>query len=56
MPLFDKAERVKIRSPQQRTNRIDLTPYKSFLQKYKVGVTVDLPSKVVNRLVPSSGA
>lgn len=43
MPLFDKAERVKIRSPQQRTNRIDLTPYKSFLQKYKVGVTVDLP-------------
>ena len=43
MPQFDKAEKVKIRSPQERTNRIDLTPYKNFLQKYKVGVTVDLP-------------
>ncbi len=43
MPLFDKAERVKTPSPQQRTNRIDLTPYKDFLKKYKVGVTIDLP-------------
>ena len=29
MPLFDKAEKVKIRSPQERTNRIDLTPIRA---------------------------
>ncbi len=45
MPSFDKAVEVEIRSPQQRTNRIDLTPYKGFLQKWKVGITVDLPLK-----------
>ncbi|MAG35708.1 MAG: hypothetical protein CL878_05615 [Dehalococcoidia bacterium] len=43
MPNFDEAEKVKTRSPQARTNRIDLTPYKAFLEQYEVGVTVDLP-------------
>ena len=43
MPNFSEAEKVKTRTPKPRINRIDLTPYKDFLQQYEVGVTVDLP-------------
>ena len=43
MPEFTEAQKVETRTPRTRTSRIDLTPYKDFLQEYEIGETVDLP-------------